>query len=217
MVLCAARRIARVAELADAPDLGSGGETCAGSSPASRTRDFRGQARLSPFCPRSNATSTKEDRTIKFGRVFRRGRIHWIQYSVRGTQYRESSRSRERADAKPFRFRSLAGPALLSTSEACEDRIGWALGESVIGKWPIQHWSSSAVSADSRRSQDWVRREGTDDQAEPLFETRKAQGRERTLALNSCGTSAPRTSDRLAHFGQDRRAECRFGRSATGR
>ena len=29
----------------------------------------------------------------KFGRVFKRGRIYWIQYSVRGKQYRESSKS----------------------------------------------------------------------------------------------------------------------------
>ena len=38
--------VARVAELADAPDLGSGGETCGGSSPPSRTiYAFNGEVR----------------------------------------------------------------------------------------------------------------------------------------------------------------------------
>ena len=43
-----------------------------------------------------------------FGRVYRRGRLWWVQYSHRGQVFRESSRSESKAEAKEFLSARLA-------------------------------------------------------------------------------------------------------------
>src|SRR5262245_7368152 len=59
----------------------------------------------------SAAAAAREEGAMKsrgMGRIFRRGGVWWIQYSFRGQQHRESSKSTSRAKAVSLLKRRLA-------------------------------------------------------------------------------------------------------------
>lgn len=69
------------------------------------------------------SASAQEPRAYGVGRVLLRGRIWWIQYSVRGERYRESSGSESRQDAVRLLKRRLAEAETGNAVSARAERV----------------------------------------------------------------------------------------------